>query len=169
MQVAPLRFSVHHERSYVKNQGATVEDKLQHLLREVQVAVESVQHHQPQPLAGRPRQVRQQHFGERRFTGFAVEMADHGHRQTRPQVQTHRGSRTEDARLQTTQRLEQPFDMLDRLAVGAEDLEIGPAVRQRVKSRDHRQDRVHPLSAFGEQGLADRDGQVPQLLVSRGD
>ena len=27
MQVAPLRFSVHHERSYVKNQGATVEDK----------------------------------------------------------------------------------------------------------------------------------------------
>jgi hypothetical protein len=29
MQVAPLRFSVHHERSYVKNQGATVEEKLE--------------------------------------------------------------------------------------------------------------------------------------------
>src|SRR4051794_13860370 len=27
MKVAPQRFSVHHERSYVKNQGATVEDK----------------------------------------------------------------------------------------------------------------------------------------------
>src|SRR3954447_21373006 len=28
MKVAPLRFSVHHGRSYVKNRGATVEDKL---------------------------------------------------------------------------------------------------------------------------------------------
>ena len=60
----------------------------------------------------------------------AIEMADQGDRQARPQVQAHRGSRTEDARLQTTQRLEQPFDMLDRLAVGPEDLVIGPALRQ---------------------------------------
>src|SRR4051812_36275839 len=28
MEVAPLRFSAHHERTYVKNRGATVEDKL---------------------------------------------------------------------------------------------------------------------------------------------
>jgi hypothetical protein len=27
MKVAPPRFSVHHERTYVKNRGATVEDK----------------------------------------------------------------------------------------------------------------------------------------------
>jgi SRSO17 transposase len=27
MKGAPLRFSVHHERTYVKNRGATVEDK----------------------------------------------------------------------------------------------------------------------------------------------
>jgi hypothetical protein len=153
---------------------ATVADQemasgFQHLLREVQVAVKSVQHHQPQPFAGRPRQLQQQHLGESRFTRFAIEIADHRHRQTRPQVQAHRRPRPQDARLQTTQRLEQPFDMLDRLAIGAEDFVIGPAARQRVHSRVFRQDRVHPLSAFLKQGLAHRDGQVPQLRVGRGD
>ena len=59
--------------------------------------------------------------------------------------------------------------MLDRLAVGAEDFVIRPAVRQRVNGRDLGQDRVHPLGAFLEQGLADRQGQIPQLVVGRGD
>src|SRR3954463_16457159 len=59
--------------------------------------------------------------------------------------------------------------MLDHLAVGPEDLVIGPAFRQRVHSRDLGQDRAHPPGAFGEQGLADRQGQVPQLVVGRGD
>ena len=66
----------------------------QHPLREAQVAVEPVQHHDPFfPRAGRRRQLRQQGFGEGRLTGFAVEMADHGHRHARPQVQAHRGPR----------------------------------------------------------------------------
>ena len=78
--------------------GAVADEEMapgfQHLLRETQVAVKSVQHHHPSlPWAGRRRQLRQQDLGEGRFTGFAVEMADHRHRQTRPQVQAHRRTR----------------------------------------------------------------------------
>ena len=78
--------------------GAVADEEMapgfQHLLRETQVAVKSVQHHHPLlPWAGRRRQLRQQDLGEGRFTGFAVEMADHRHRQTRPQVQAHRRTR----------------------------------------------------------------------------
>jgi hypothetical protein len=96
-------------------------------------------------------------------------MADQGHRQARPQVQAHRRPRAQDPRPQAAQRLEQPLDMLDRLTVGAEDFVIRPARWQRVHGRGLRQGRVHPPGALLEQGLADEQGQVPQLLVGRGD
>ena len=59
--------------------------------------------------------------------------------------------------------------MLDRLAVGPENFEPGPTRRQRLHGQGLRQDRVEPLGAFGEQGLAEGQGQVPQLVIGRGD
>ncbi len=144
---------------------------LQHLLGETQVAVKSVQDCQPRlpQTAGQGRKLPQQAFGESRFTGFAVEVAHHRDGQTRPQVQAHRRPRTQDSRLQAAQRLEQPVNVLDRLAVSAKNFEPGPTVRQRVHGQDLRQNRVEPLGAFLEQGLAEGQGQVPELVVGRGD
>ena len=88
--------------------------------------------------------------------------------QSRQQVEDHRRTHRNGGP-QSAQRLKQSFDMLDRIAVGAEDFVMRPAVRQRVNGRDLGQDRDHPLGAFLEQGLADRQGQIPQLVVGRGD
>ncbi len=144
---------------------------LDHLLGKTQVAVESVQHRQPRPphTMGRRRQPGQQGFRQGRFTGFAIEMAHHRHRQTRPQVQAHRRTRTQDTCPQVAQRLEQSLDMLDRLAVRAKDFEIRKAVRQGVNRRGRGQERAHPPGAFFKQGLAQGHRQVPELLETRGD
>ena len=90
----------------------------QHLLRETQVAGQSRSSTTTHcfPGLGRRRQLRQQDLGEGRFTGFAVAMADHRHRQTRPQVQAHRRIPPQECPPANRQRLQQSLDMLHRLA-----------------------------------------------------